>query len=160
VAAAGLAINALRWVATEDGRRLRLHQVMDWSVRQLDVRPDRLCVVWGESFRFEEVVSPLAYPDRLRSFRCVWLSALLPTPFTQERLREFDVSDLSRAIWERPDVDLVASPKLLRLFQRYALARYRTDVRFRTIFIQEAFPPPLLIVRGEPAGVEEREAGR
>jgi hypothetical protein len=160
VAAAGLAINAVRWAATEDGRRLRLHQVMDWSIRQLDLRPDRLYVVWGECFRFEEVVAPLAYPDRLRDLRCVWLSALLPTPFTRERLREFDIGDLTRAIWERPDAVFVASPKLLRLFQRYALIRYRTDVRFRTIFIQEDAPPPLLVVRGESVGVPGREAGR
>jgi hypothetical protein len=108
-------------------------------LRELGPRPDQLYVVWAEWFPYPFLVRPLNDLEDLRPFRCVAMSWLIPTPFTKRRLEEFHIHDVYRAIWERPDVYLVAGPGLLPVFKYYVQVHYHTKLDFHTTYELSTF---------------------
>jgi hypothetical protein len=108
-------------------------------IGQLNPQRDQLYVVWAEWFPFRQLVPPLADPVSLRDFRCVALSWLLPTPLTEARYRDFAISDIHRALWERPDVFLTADNNLVVLLRVYLARHYGTMVDFRPTFEYSTF---------------------
>src|SRR5205814_4853 len=92
-------------------------------------------------------VAPLQYPDTLQEFECLSLSWLLPTPVTERRLREFGITDLYRAIWERRDVYLVAYRPQVKMFEIYVRQHYGIDLAFHTTFDRTTF----LIFQADPS---------
>jgi hypothetical protein len=108
-------------------------------IRELNPQPDQLFVVWAEWFPFRQLVPPLADPALLRDFRCVALSWLIPTPYTEARCREYHITDIHRALWERADVFLAADDNLVGLLRFYAARHYRKAVEFRPVFEYSTF---------------------
>jgi len=147
--AAYLVLRALTGLAEDDGYRQEVHVEATRSIRRLKLRPDQLFVVWREQFPFEHLVVPLKDPAILRPFRCLSLSGMLETPFTERRLRDFKIDDVYRAIWERPDVLLVTDPKLLDFFERYVRVHYQKDLDFR-ILVDHPGEPAFMIVQAKP----------
>jgi hypothetical protein len=147
LAAAGpLAAALVLWtcgaLADADSARGEKHREAEKMIRALKPRTERLYVVWREWFPFEALVSPLEAPVSLRPFHCVSLSALLPTPFTGRRLEEYHVTDLYRAICERPDVPLVAYPPLVETnFLPYVQQHYPIDPALVPTFSYPGNPP-------------------
>jgi hypothetical protein len=123
-------------------RHSRLHDNAEKMLEELDPRRDRLFVVWRESFPFESLVFPLKDPASLRPFRCAAMSTVLPTPFTARRFQDFGVTDVYRAVCERPDVSLIAAPALVKLLREYLLRHYdlETELDFRAAFSHEGVP--------------------
>src|SRR5262249_44236388 len=111
--AAVLVLWSFDWLADADAAR-RAKQARAGKMRR-GPKPgtDRLYVVWREWFPFEHLVSPLRDPTSLRSFPCVSLSVVLPTPLTERRLSEFGIRDVYRAICKNPRVSLIAIPQLV-----------------------------------------------
>jgi hypothetical protein len=148
--AAAVAVGLTAWSLAaawqSSGYRHELRQTSEATVRDLKPRRDQLYVVWGESFPFILVVPPLRYPDALADFRCVALSWLIPTPFTEERYREFQIGadcptkDIYRAIWERPDVFLIVQEeatepaRYTEMFKYYAALHYHVRISFEPTF--------------------------
>ncbi len=144
--AAALALWTCGALADADSARTEKHREAARMLRELKPRTDRLYVVWREWFPFEALVSPLEAPVSLRPFHCVSLSALLPTPFTGRRLEEYHVTDLYRAICERPDVPLVAYPELVeRNFVPYVQQHYSFSPALVATFSHPGNPPVCVV---------------
>ncbi len=126
--------SAARDTWQSDATRQEKRASAETIIRELNPQPDQLYVVWAEWFPYPFLVRPLVDPESLRPFRCVAMSWLIPTPFTRQRLAEFHIRDVYRAIWERPDVYLVAGPALLPQLNEYVQIHYRTKLEFRTVY--------------------------
>jgi hypothetical protein len=122
----------------KDGQQNRFHADMNRVMRVLKPRPDQLFVLWREWFPLEKLVFPFQDVSGLRNFRCVSLSTLLPTPFTDERLHQYDISDIYQAIYERPDVYVLAMKELIKLYQAYVNEHYGVKVAYADLFSAEA----------------------
>lgn len=85
---------------------------------QLDPQPDEVYVAWGEAFPFELIPATSDY-GFLRKLNIFWLSASSRTPAAAERLAEFGIDDLYRAIYERPDVFVFSIPSRHIFYARY-----------------------------------------
>jgi hypothetical protein len=125
----------------------RDHSGMNAFVENLKPRSDQLFVLWREWFPVEKLVYPLESTRRFRDFRCLWLSAQLPTPFTERRLREFGISDIYDALCKRPDVFLVAGDDLFNLFSRYVRRHYDLAVAPRVVLAAPPGLPPFRVYR-------------
>jgi hypothetical protein len=108
---------------------LRFHE----QLRTLDPRPDQLYVVWAGSLPFEYVL-PYDSLDDLRCFKMLGLGCCTNTPITDQRLREFGISDLVTALYTRDDVFLIANDSYLALLQTYVAEHRGLRVEFRSIF--------------------------
>jgi hypothetical protein len=97
------------------------------AMYQLRPSSNQLFVVWRDCLPYEDLVTPLEIPGPMREFRCLGLSALWPTPFTEQRLRAFEIKDIYRAIWKRPDVFLVAHPEFVIVFFDYVREHYPAE---------------------------------
>jgi hypothetical protein len=130
------------WTFADYARRetpeRRFHADMERVVSLLKPRHDQLYVLWREWFPLENLVFPFQDVRGLRDFRCVSLSTLLPTPFTDRRLHEFDIHNLDTAIYERPDVTLIAMNKLVELYHGYVVQHYGVKLKLGTIFSADA----------------------
>jgi hypothetical protein len=125
----------------------RLHSEMTSLVEELKPRPDQLFVLWREWFPVEKLVYPLESTRRLRDFRCLWLSAQLPTPLSDRRLRDFGISNIYLAICERPNVFLVAGNELFNLFSTYVRQHYDLVVAPRVEMASPSTLPPFRVYR-------------
>jgi hypothetical protein len=97
-------------------------------------RNDQLYVVWKSGMPWEHLVFPLERMWLPPELKVVGLSTMLPTPFTKDRCREFNIQDLDRALFTRPDVFLVSYPELNSLFKTYAAEHYAAAVSARVVF--------------------------
>ncbi len=149
VLAAGVVIWSYYAWSEIDGKRVSVRQGAEKVVRELKPRPDRLYVAWREWFPFEHLVFPLEDPASLRPFRCLSMSWLLPTPFTDQRMREFDITDVYRAICDRPDLSIVAVPGLLDYFREYVKLHYGREVVFHLTYRNPEKPAILVFKSGE-----------
>lgn len=99
---------------------------------QLDPQPDELYVVWGEAFPFELIPATSDY-GILRKLNVFWLCASSRTPAADERLAEFGIDDLYRALYERPDVFIFSIPSQHILFARYVQEHYGPILAVRKV---------------------------
>jgi hypothetical protein len=154
--AAGLIVWSLFGPVERDQERSRLHEQATRLVRELNPQPDQLFVTWREHFPFEELVAPLGDASNLRNFRCVALSALLPTPITERQIEHFGIANLDRAISERPDVFLVTLPAYVVVYCYYMQVHYESAPEFRVTFTR---PGPLhcCVFRSESAPTSRRQ---
>jgi hypothetical protein len=120
--------------AAKAARERRLHNDLQEVMRALRPRPDKLFVLWREWFPLENVVYPFESTAALRDFRCLSLSTLLQTPFTDRRLDDYRIRDVYMAICERPDVYVIAMDKLIILYASYMKQHYNTLVDARVVF--------------------------
>jgi hypothetical protein len=155
VCAAYMAFQALNGMSWDDSDGQFLHAESTRVVRRMDLRSDKLYVAWREQFPFEHLVVPLQDPTILRNFRCLSLSCVLDTPFTERRLRDFNIDDIYKAVWERPDVFLVSHQKLLDFFERYVRLHYKTELTFR-YFIDHREQPTFIVVQAIPKAPERK----
>jgi hypothetical protein len=162
--AAGLVLAAVLVVASLAGasdadparreRRKRCEASVAW-MQGLHPRPDQLFVVWREKLHFEDLVTPLGGAGPPRNFRCVFLSGLWPTPQTARRLEEFGVTDLYRAICERPDVLLVANDTLVEMFRAYVGKHYGLEPLFETAYARRGSYVLVYRTAGDAAALRE-----
>jgi hypothetical protein len=124
---AGLVVQNMYRVETLKHSRQLLADVKD----EIHIGPNQLVVIWADTLPLAKLVTPLGNTDAFRKMRGVSLSGLWPTPYTRRRLAEFDIADLYRAIARRPDVFLVANPKLMLLFGRYLRTHYSIEPGLR-----------------------------
>jgi hypothetical protein len=141
------------WKMSEaDAAERRLHSGMLGVMQTLKPRRDQLFVLWREWFPIENLVHPLESTRGLRDFRCLWLSAQLPTPITDRRLAEFHIDDIYLAICERPDVFLVAMEGLVKeVYQEYVKKHYNLATAYAVIFPTRT-TPPLFVGVAQPPG--------
>ena len=87
-------------------------------------------VVWGNSLP-PGLVSAYRWGEVLRGIDVIWIGASLHSPITKRQLRRLHISNLYRALYERPDVLLLNSkPSRERLLAEYELKRYGVSVEF------------------------------
>jgi hypothetical protein len=140
--AVGLLIAAIYFVAKTNNEWVMKHRESQELYHELNPQPDQLYVVWRECFRFEDLLTPFGDIGIMHNFRCVSMSLLLPTPFTQRRLQEFKIDDIYLAICDRPDVYLIAIPDLVIYLHRYLNEHYHRLPKFDWVFGR---PPSLAI---------------
>jgi hypothetical protein len=134
VAVAVLVPWGVKLAAARQAEAREVHVTMNRVLRVLKPRPDQLFVLWREWLHLEAIVYPLEDLRGLRDFRCVWLSVLLRTPVAERRLRDFGITDLCRAICERPDVYVVAGGSFFPMFQYYMHRRYGIETTCEVVF--------------------------
>jgi hypothetical protein len=126
------------------------------AMKELNARPDQLFVVWREYFPFDDLVFPLSDPATMRPFKCVSMSWVLPTPFTERRLAQFDIGDIYTAVCDNPKVYVLAMPGLMQQLIEYVRVHYDRNVVFHYTYgdprdsVFQAFQPgeaPGIVVR-------------
>jgi hypothetical protein len=105
-------------------------------VRELSPKEDQLYVTWASSFPFE-AISPFDNLKSFAPFRIMALSWPQTTPLARRMKRAFGIEDLPRALYERPDVRLIAEEPLLPLYATYVREHYGRSIE---------------VVRGETSG--------
>jgi hypothetical protein len=91
--------------------------------------PRNLYIAWEAALPYE-AISPL---DDLQSWSGIALVNLTwtqRTPWQETIKRRFGISDLARAMSERDDIVLVASPRHRALFATYAKEHFQTDLEY------------------------------
>jgi hypothetical protein len=134
VLVAGLILWTLKGLFERESQHRQEHAAMQTVMRLLQPGPDKVFVVWADTLKFQMLVYPFEDPRGLRDFRCVWLSSLLASPWTDRRLRDFGIDDVYRAICEKPSVYFMGSEVLLQIYQYYMQRHYGIETQYRAVF--------------------------
>jgi hypothetical protein len=128
----------------ESGLKLRaesaltrdMHQSLRRAIRTLDPRPNQLYVVWGwgMTFPFELLLSEDDFAA-LKDFKMLGTGFCAQTPLESERLREFGISDIHRALFTQEDVYLISTPELNKLFIRFVAEHYGVELQAKPVLI-------------------------
>jgi len=113
--------------------RAEIQQLAEDALRSLDSKPDQLYVIWAAGFPYEQVLRPFGTSDSARSMKCTGLLTALQTPILTNRLDEFGIENIDRALYQRKDVYLIAHPLHVELFREYVKRRYGENLEVRTI---------------------------
>ncbi len=103
------------------------------EVRALGPRADQLYVVWGGCFPYEYLL-PFDSMTALSDFKIFPFGCAANTPLTDQRLRQFGLSDLVTALYSRDNVFLVCVDGLLPLMETYLAEHYGVRVEAKPIF--------------------------
>jgi hypothetical protein len=93
---------------------------------------DTLYVCWGASLPFE-LIRPTDNLQAFSSFRSLHMGWPQQCPFHDDMKERFDVPYLTRQLYERPNVVLIAHPACLSLYATYVREHYATEIRFETL---------------------------
>jgi hypothetical protein len=99
-----------------------------------------LYVLWREWLPLEELQRPLIVDKSLRSFPCLPMGVLTPTPFAAERMQEFQITDIYEAICNRPETYVAAMDGLMGLFQGYVAEHYGYKVEPQVVVSAKTYP--------------------
>lgn len=103
-------------------------QQIETSLEQMATTPNRLILIWAGGFPSEDL-APGDNWQRFENINMLGLGCFLQTPITEERCREFGITDLYAATFERDDVYLLCNPDCLPLLADYIREHYGTVVR-------------------------------
>jgi hypothetical protein len=92
----------------------------------------RLYVVWAATLPLE-FTPPFSDMDEFRALQFVRLASETRAPYNSQRLVEFGIDDLHRAIYMRDDVFVIANDDLCRLFVAYVAEHYGERIAFRPV---------------------------
>jgi hypothetical protein len=101
------------------------------TLEELRPRPDQLYVDWGGSFPYELLLGSRQI-EALKPMRILVLGSANQTPINGERLREFHIDDLFRAIWQRPNIFVIGYKEAMILMCQYALEHYGREILVKT----------------------------
>jgi hypothetical protein len=104
------------------------------AIQDLHPNPEKLYVVWGGDFPFELILSSSDL-EALRDFKMLAASGTTHSPINHERLREFHIDDLYRAMIERPNVFTIVNSGHVDYFLQYAKERLQ----------KRAIPVPIMM---------------
>ena len=99
------------------------------SLPQLNWRDDRLYVVWAPGFRYE-LISPFDNLASFSNFHQLVIGWPQRTPIFEAMKRKFKIEDVTRALFERPDVFFVGQTGCNRYYVKYIQEHYSVDVDF------------------------------
>jgi hypothetical protein len=118
------------WAAAASQAAQRMSDNLVTTLHELRPRPDQLYVDWGGSFPYELLLGSRQI-DALKPMRILVLGSTNQTPINAERLREFHIDDLFRAIWQRPNIFVIGYKDAMILMSRYALEHYGREILVR-----------------------------
>ncbi|HTM53684.1 MAG TPA: hypothetical protein VL175_06620, partial [Pirellulales bacterium] len=127
-----LAVGVMMGSYRQGRRSVRVHREraeLQTFLADASSRGRLLYVCWEAAMPFE-LVSPL---DSLRAWSPLSLVSLTwtqRTPWHEEMNRRFGVSCLARALCEREDVVLIATPRHRSLFATFAKQHFSEDIEF------------------------------
>jgi hypothetical protein len=107
-------------------------------LNELSPSTNKLYVTWGWALPYE-LVSPLDSLDRWSRATFLSLSWNQGTPWNEAIKRRYGISNLSRAIYERDDIELVAMEEDVKLFTTFAKEHFGGDVEFVANFAGKKF---------------------
>ncbi len=117
------------------GQRMKaVRRDLQRSFAALEPRDDHLYVCWAAGFPYEGI-SPF---DNLESFSELHQLVLgwpQRTPIFQAMKQKFGIADVSRALYERPDVFFVGNPSFHPLFRTYVQEHHGVEVRFAVQYV-------------------------
>jgi hypothetical protein len=93
---------------------------------------DTLYVCWGASVPFE-LIRPTDNLQTFSGFRSLHLGWPQQCPFHEDMKERFDIPYLTRQLYERPNVVLIAHPACLPLYATYVREHFATEIRFETL---------------------------
>jgi hypothetical protein len=94
---------------------------------QIPDQETRLYVCWAMPF---ELLPPWAFSDPLREMPLAPLAWMQGTPWFEEIKRRHDISHIVKAVSERPDIQLIATPEERALFARFAQEHFGVELEF------------------------------
>ncbi len=96
-------------------------------------RPDQLYIDWGGSFPYELLLGSRQI-EALKPMRMLVLGCANQTPINAQRLREFHIDDLFRAIAQRRNIFVIGDQPDAILMSRYAEEHYGREILVRSPF--------------------------
>ncbi|MEO2195808.1 MAG: hypothetical protein ABGY72_06920 [bacterium] len=135
-------------------RRFASHLETKQILSALPVSPDQLFVVWGGSLPYQDIVTPLGdirWLDDLRILAAGWPTL---TPFTTNRLNEFQITSTYQAIYTHPNVYLVADDDRFERYARFVCEHFGKAVAYdvwnQPLSIYQVTEVPLSSAATEP----------
>lgn len=132
VLTAALAAESVAQLRFEAALTTGMHERLTRALATLRPRPDQLYVVWGGCYPFEMLLGEADFQS-LRALKMLATGFCCQSPVSDARLAEFGITDLYRAMWERPDVFVIGGPELNDLFANYVREHYGKRVVARTV---------------------------
>ncbi len=124
------------------------------TIEDIEPRGERLFVVWGNALPYTHIL-PFDSLDFIRQLKLMSLGTTLRTPITRERMREFGIDDIYRALYEKPEVLLVVQDlKYLYYYSQYVLEHYGVNVQYRYIYQTTVFSVVQVIGESSPEYLE------
>ena len=132
VAIALLLVGVCMDIYRQGRRSVRVHrerQALEAFVAEARSDSDKLYVCWEAALPFE-LLSPLDSLNGWNGISLVNLTWTQRTPWQDAIKRRFGIDDLARAICQRDDIVLVATPLHRDLFERFAREHYQAELQF------------------------------
>jgi hypothetical protein len=112
----------------ENGAFLAAHGQAEDLMKRLKPRPDKLFVLWGSEFPYEDLFVPLSWESPNREFKVLGLSSLAATPFTTARLKEFGLSDLYSILRRQKGIYFISNKGENGVLATYFRDHYRLRI--------------------------------
>jgi len=93
------------------------------AIEDLRPQPDQLYVDWGGNFPYELLLGARQI-KALQPMRMLALGCANQTPINQERLQQFQIDNIFRAICERPNIRVIGIKETTAQMQGYAQEHY------------------------------------
>jgi hypothetical protein len=103
------------------------------SIRDLNPQRHQLFVIWPISFPYV-ALSPFQPMRELSDFRMLGLGWPGQSPIVWNILKEFEIGDLHKALYEKQNVLLVNREGRNELYKRYVREHYGVDVDFKVYY--------------------------
>ena len=100
----------------------RLHA----DLARISPSESELFVCWGTAFPLESIL-PLESPDLLRNRNLLWLSWLQQSPVNDAAKERFGIQDLPLALFDNPNVYLIADDYQRTNYQTYIREHYQLE---------------------------------
>lgn len=137
-AAAGLIVSISNQY-TNCERITLLNRQFKQDISALHPRDDQLFIVWGAAFPYTRIL-PLDNFDYLGNMKLISLGTTLRTPITRARMKEYGVSDIYKALYEKDNVYLITNnDRHLYYYTEFIKEHYGADIQFRLAFKGNGF---------------------
>jgi hypothetical protein len=105
--------------------RIALQKFLDAA----NASPEKLYVVWEAALPYE-VVSPLDSLDQWSQPSFLSLTWNQGTPWSEATKQHYRITRLAQAIYQRNDIELVATPEHCKLFKAFAKEHFGGEINF------------------------------
>ena len=109
------------------------------TISEIKPREDQLFVVWGATLPYEHIL-PFDTMEFMKNFKLISLGTTLRTPVTKARMKEFSITDIYKALYEKDNVFLIVNNmRYLYYYTQYVLEHFDVNVQFRYVFRSSVF---------------------
>ena len=109
------------------------------DIRALQPKSNQLFVVWGGNFPYQQAFLPLSAKTSLTDLKLYLFGSTTLSPYSLQRLKDFNIDDLTQAFYRRDDVFLSSTKEKLPMLIQFIKQHYGVDVKAANYFNGKTF---------------------